>query len=172
MVKRWKIETGGREFIPDGEYVEASDYDELEISYNYEAAVLAQAEGDLRKHGMRLEPRNTKERIARLEAELERERARVREERQEKYRLEMHSGALEAALRAIAAYEPGTFWPLDTEISIQRLAKEALGSSAETKVTHEIGGAGKPCPCKGHPFNCFNHPHDCGCQAKTEGKPK
>jgi hypothetical protein len=28
-VQRWKIQTGGKEFIPDGEYVEASAYDAL-----------------------------------------------------------------------------------------------------------------------------------------------
>lgn len=47
MVKRFKIQTGGREFIPDGEYVEASDYDKLLADFEEaKEHLLAIVEGD------------------------------------------------------------------------------------------------------------------------------
>ena len=71
---------------------------------------------------------------------------------------------LEKALRKIAASHGAS----DHACFRRDLADQAL-TPLETEVRHEIGGAGSPCPCKGHPFNCVNHPHDCGCQAKIKG---
>ena len=83
--------------------------------------------------------------------------------------------ALESALTTISKGRDsfGNKIPLE---HLRRIATDAITGAAmeapstlETEVRHEIGGAGSPCPCKGHPFNCVNHPHDCGCQAKIKG---
>ena len=85
---------------------------------------------------------------------------------------------LEAALTKISGGRDnfGTKIPLE---HLRWIATDAITGAAmeapstlETEVRHEIGGAGSPCPCKGHPFNCVNHPHDCGCQAKIGANDK